>query len=128
MYEAYKALRNFARRLNRVDALLQMWSFFQNINHGKQLPNNFCRINKKGIPSIKDVIHPWELDILTREVILHSEGSKERGLYNTDHLGAAINLIRKLTDIQNRENLEPLFFMKCSGFTSSRLNGTSIQN
>ncbi|WP_147462213.1 hypothetical protein, partial [Pseudomonas savastanoi] len=106
MYEAYKALRNFARRLNRVDALLQMWSFFQNINHGKQLPNNFCRINKKGIPSIKDVIHPWELDILTREVILHSAGSKERDLYNTDHLGAAINLIRKLTDIQNRENLE----------------------
>ncbi|ARA80358.1 hypothetical protein [Pseudomonas amygdali] len=87
MYEAYKALRNFARRLNRVDALLQMWSFFQNINHGKQLPANFCRINKKGIPSLKDVIHPWELDILTREVILHSGGSKEKDLYNTDHLG-----------------------------------------
>lgn len=112
MYSAYKPMRNFAAKLNRIESLIKIWSFFENIEHDKPLPLQFARMNKLGKASLKDIVHPWELDILTREIILHADGSNSKDLYNTGHLAAAINIIRRISDSQNSTDLQRTIYQE----------------
>lgn len=112
MYSAYKSMRNFASKLGRVDSLIKIWSFFQNVQFDRTLPPQFARMNKLGKASLKDVVHPWELDILTREIVLHADGDNSKDLYNTSHLAAAINNIRSISDAQNRTDLQRTIFQE----------------
>jgi len=112
MYSAYKPMRNFAAKLNRVESLIKIWSFFGNLEHDKPLPPQFARMSKLGKASLKDVVHPWELDILTREIILHADGNGSKDLYNTGHLAAAINTIRRISDTQNRTDLQGTIYQE----------------
>ncbi|WP_147464784.1 hypothetical protein [Pseudomonas syringae group genomosp. 3] len=112
MYSTYKPMRNFAAKLNRIDSLIQVWQFFGNLDHGKLLPPQFARMNKHKRPSLKDVVHPWELDILTREIILHSNVDRAKDLHNTGHLAAAVNIIRRVSDAQNHTDLQRTIYQE----------------
>lgn len=108
MYSSYKPMRNFAAKLNLIGSLVQIWTFFGNIHENKPLPPKFASLNKSGKASLKDVVHPWELDILTREIVLNAGSSApaSKDLYKTNDLAAAINNIRKLIDRQNHTDLD----------------------
>ncbi|NWB63903.1 hypothetical protein [Pseudomonas sp. F1002] len=112
MYSAYKPMRNFVAKLNRIDSLVKIWSFFGNLERGAPLPQQFARIGKHGLASLKEVAHPWELDILTREIILHAQDDRIKDLYNTDHLSVAINHIRRISEAQNANNLEKTLYQE----------------
>lgn len=112
MYSAYKPMRNFAAKLNRIDSLIKIWSFFGNLERGTPLPQQFTRVGKNGLASLKEIVHPWELDILTREIILHAQNERTKDLYNTDHLSAAINHIRRISETQNAANLERTLYQE----------------
>ncbi|MCP3792287.1 hypothetical protein [Pseudomonas sp. N2-11] len=100
MYEYYKPLRNFVRQLDRNTALLQIFQFFQNIQHDKPLPEEFRKLNSNGLSSLKGVVYQWELDILAREVILHSGRGGTKSLFSIRHFRVAIEHIRRLQDRQ----------------------------
>lgn len=110
MYSTYKTMRNFASKLGRVDSLIKIWSFYQNIRFNRALPSQFARMNKQGRLSLKDIVHPWELDILTREIVLHADDNNSKDLYNTNHLAAAINNIRSISNSQNHIDLHKTIF------------------
>nr|WP_314494465.1 hypothetical protein [uncultured Pseudomonas sp.] len=112
MYNHYKPLRNFVSNLKKVDSLTQIWSFFGSIDNDYPLPIIFSSLNNSGKPSLKGVVHPWELDILTREIILHSHEKDSKNLYNTNHLSIVINKIRSLSDVQIRTYLKENIFQE----------------
>lgn len=112
MYEYYKPLRNFVRQLDRNAALLQIFQFFQNIQYDKPLPNQFCRLNPKGICSLKEVVYQWELDTLAREVILHAGCGGTKSLFVISHFVVAIGHIRRLQNRQVEGRLPTMIYQE----------------
>jgi len=112
MYSHYKPLRNFVRELDRNTAFLQLFQFFQNIQYGKPLPNQFARLNPKGLNSIKGVVFQWELDILVREVILHSGSKSSKNLFLIKDFVTVIALIRKIQDRQIGDRLPKMIYQE----------------
>ena len=112
MYECYKPLRNFVAQLDRNTSLLQICQFYQNIENNNSIPMEFCRLNPNGLPSVKNVIHPWELDILAREVILNAGEIGTKNLFLVKDFISAVNLIRKLQDAQVCGQLEKKIFQE----------------
>lgn len=112
MYHQYKPLRNFVRKLDRNTALFQIFQFFQNIQYNKPLPAHFSRLNPKGLNSIKEVVFQWELDILAREVILHSGSDGSKNLFSIKDFIAAIALIRKIQDQQIDGRLPTMIYQE----------------
>lgn len=112
MYHYYKPLRNFMRQLNRTVALRQIYHFSQNIQYDKPLPAQFSRLSPKGIPSIKDVVYQWELDILAREVILNAGNGGGKDLFNIVDFRIAIGHIRKLQDRQIEGRLQTMIYQE----------------
>lgn len=112
MYSHYKPLRNFVRKLDRNIALLQLFQFFQNIQYDKPLPNHFTRLNPKGLNSVKEVVFQWELDILVREVILHSGNDGSKNLFLIKDFVTAISLIRKIQNQQIGDRLPKMIYQE----------------
>lgn len=112
MYHHYKPLRNFVAKLDRDTSLLQICQFYQNIASDIPIPMGFCRLNPKGLPSVKHVIHAWELDILAREVILNCGSGGTKNLFVIKDFIAVVNLIRKMQDIQVHGRLEDMIFQE----------------
>lgn len=112
MYHHYKPLRNFVRQLDRATALLQIFRFYQNIQYAQELPPEFCRLNPKGICSIKDIVFPWELDVLAREVILHSGFNGSKNLFRVKDFVTAIGHIRRIQDRQIEGRLPEVIFQE----------------
>lgn len=109
MYHHYKPLRNFSAKLHITKSLADIWQLFQNLERDLALPADFGLLNN-GKASIKDIIHPWELDILTREVILNAGTKEHKNLLKRKDIATAINLIRKIVDEQSNEDLENTIF------------------
>lgn len=99
MYEHYKPLRNFVRNLDQTTSLVQIWGLLQNINYGLPLPADFQRFDNQ---SVKGIVHPWELEILAREVILHGGYESKRNLFKVNDLLIAIGHIRRLVNQQSK--------------------------
>ncbi|MCG8910943.1 hypothetical protein [Pseudomonas sp. DP-17] len=102
MYHYYKPLRNFAQKLELQNSLVALWHYSQNLDNDKAVSSEFANINPTGRATLRGLVHPWELDILSREVILNAAPSSSDGkdLYRVRDLIAAVNLIRKLQDKQ----------------------------
>lgn len=107
MYHHYKPLRNLMQKLEIQRSLIALWHYSENIDHGRALPYEFVKINPSGRASLEEVVHPWELDILAREVILNAGSSSRDGkdLYRLCDIARAINLVRSIQDKQR--NLAP---------------------
>lgn len=112
MYNYYKPLRNFVSKLDRTAALLQICRFFQNIQYGESIPHQFSSIHPNGKCSIKGIVFPWELDILSREVILNSGVGASKNLFELKDFVAGIRLVRKLQDQQVHGRLEKMIFQE----------------
>lgn len=102
MYDHYKPLRNFVRKLDMETCLVNIWQLLQNIDHCLALPQDFRRFDGK---VLSEHIRPWELGILAREVILHAQGENNNSLLTADNLTAAINHIRRLVGEQSKKHV-----------------------
>lgn len=112
MYHQYKPLRNFVRKLDRNTALLQIFQFFQNIQYDKPLPPQFSRLHPRGLNSLKEVVFQWELDVLAREVILHSSDDGSKNLFSIKDFIVVIALIRKIQDRQIDGKLPTMIYQE----------------
>lgn len=98
IYDSYKPLRNFVRKLSLQSALIEIWQLSQNISHGLPLPPQFLIYENQ---SIKGYVLPWELAILAREVILEAGDNGQKRLLNPNDLSALVRCIRELTNEQS---------------------------
>ncbi|UCL90283.1 hypothetical protein [Pseudomonas sp. HS-18] len=98
MYHHYKPLRNLMQKLEIQRSLIALWHYSENIDHGRALSYEFSKINPTGRASLEGVVHPWELDILAREVVLNAGDVSRDGkdLYKIGSVAAAVNLIRSI--------------------------------
>lgn len=75
IYKAYKPLRNHLSKVEVVDSLYVIWAYIRNIEKGVPFPKNIDAgryfANFDFIQKIR-ILAPWELEILAREIIIHS--------------------------------------------------------
>lgn len=99
LYETYKPLRNVVRRFGLVQGLVGVWGYALHISHHRALPRGFAA----GVPlqiqaRIGDHLHPWDLDIIARELLLNAGPAGSMRLEQWNDLAKVVNLIRRVDD------------------------------
>ncbi|WP_420992379.1 hypothetical protein ACKI2N_030245 [Cupriavidus sp. 30B13] len=95
MYHHYKPLRNYLRKFGVGKSFEELWGFFQYLSHdGRAIPvsSQWQQLN------FRRDIFPWELGILTREIILNAQNVGSASLHIYDDFAGAINRIRNLDE------------------------------
>jgi hypothetical protein len=97
MYDDYKPFRNFMRRFDLEASLLDVWHYALYLNDDKPLPPHYAASRgERQFVSLKDLLHPWELDILAKELILNAGTGGDRCLQKWSDLAGAVNHVRRL--------------------------------
>jgi len=105
VYELYKPLRNHLRKLKLDDSLYVIWSYIQHLQfRGFSIPTNEIEVIPKFLNA--DYIQklrwcsPWEIETLTREIILNSsEFSSDKTIAKWNYFA---NTINKLKELENK--------------------------
>ena len=107
IYDSYKPFRNFLTQFELVGSLEVIWLYSQHLARKRPLPNGGFR-GPAGFPiRLEKNIFPWDLDVLSREIILNAGNVGRSNLGNWDDLAVAINHLRRLDDeISVRRNRE----------------------
>lgn len=95
LYPAYKPFRNFMRRFAITQSLIQLWGYFVCISENRPLAPDLA-VGKPPFLDIRQSLHPWDLEILVREVILNADTRGSDGLHHWNGLVEAVNHIRRL--------------------------------
>lgn len=98
LYPAYKPFRNYMRRFGLVPSLQQLWGYVLHIAEKQPLHPSLA----EGKPAHVDMVshlHPWDLEILVREVILNAGDRGSDGLSRWNELATAVNHIRRLEGV-----------------------------
>lgn len=77
--QQYKNFRNNLRRTNRSESLYVLWNYAQNLQFGR-LINQDIEVHEQFVKAktwIEKSVHPWEVEVLTREAILWGSENKE---------------------------------------------------
>jgi hypothetical protein len=109
-FEEYKPLRNYMRRFDLVESLFDVWRYSLHVMDGYILPTDFAvGSNGQYFKRVKEYLYPWDLDTLTKELVLNAGKGGNRNLRKWDHLAEAINHIRRLDDAPYRSggNVQP---------------------
>ncbi|MFY1869125.1 hypothetical protein ACOTEK_26415 [Achromobacter xylosoxidans] len=97
-YRAYKPLRNLLRKLSLEESLIALWQYSAHLAGDVRLPALFHGVDRRGAPlDIAKSVHPWELSILAREVILHASAEGRLSLLDLPTFANAINRIKDLS-------------------------------
>jgi hypothetical protein len=101
MYEAYKPFRNYLRQFPLVPSLQWIWCLSQHLEHDALLPAELWPpATPFGQPKgLKGTIFPWDLDILSREIVLNSPLDGVRSLGRHRDLTVALKHIRRLDNV-----------------------------
>jgi hypothetical protein len=94
-YEEYKPFRYYMRRFSLVDSLIDIWRYSLHILDNTPLPPDYA-IGKPPLEEIRENIWPWDLDILSREIVLNASTRGDRNLRRWNDIAGAINHIRRL--------------------------------
>jgi hypothetical protein len=100
IYEDYKPFRNWLRRLDRLQGLIDIWCYSQHVMEGRPLPADYAI----GLPvlrfgPLKEHVRPWDLDVLAREIVLNAGSGGGHGLKNWADLATALDHIHRLEGI-----------------------------
>lgn len=97
MHDLYKPFRNYLRQFPVANSLELLWAYGEWVTNGRTLPAQMKFRDGLGQPSKAwDMIYPWELDILVREIVLNGDIRGKRNLDNWANLSIVINKLRKL--------------------------------
>lgn len=106
LYPAYKPFRNYMRRFALVPSLLQLWAYYLHVVDGKPLPPDFAATKPTSL-SLRTHLHPWDLEILVREVILNAGKNGDNDLRDWRELATAVNHIRRLEGTPYEQEDDP---------------------
>ncbi len=117
LYDNYKPLRNNLRRLELFDSLYVIWAYAQHLQFGNPFPDNIQVWNKfvnnaTEMPR-ETYLSPWDLETLTRELILHApigNNLSDKSLRKWDNLANTKNKFRELenqigAEFVNKDNI-----------------------
>ncbi|CUJ69456.1 Uncharacterised protein [Achromobacter xylosoxidans] len=97
-YQAYKPLRNLLRRLSLEESLIALWQYSAHLSGDVRLPALAHGVDGRGMPlDIAKSVHPWELSLLAREVILHASSQDGLNLRSLSTFAKAINRVKDLS-------------------------------
>jgi hypothetical protein len=104
-YSAYKPLRNLVAQLEVLPSLVALWGYGIHVVHRSPLLPGLAP-NRRPFTDIRQYLHPWDIELLVREVLLR--GSDRRGQELTDWnvLAKVTNQLRKFDDISFGEGLD----------------------
>lgn len=109
LYDSYKPFRNFTRRLSLLDSLMHIWYLGGAVIENVPLPYSFSQ-GAMRIPA-EVPLHPWHVELLCREVVLHAGKHGDRTLRKWPHLVTAINHILRVEDDSFTANGTPMDVM-----------------
>lgn len=96
--EAYKSYSKFLKFLGTEESLVALWRYSVHLSDDVKLPLLFHGLDRRGMPfDINRFVYPWELEILAREVLLHSSPRGKVSLLTLPTLARAINPIKRLS-------------------------------
>ena len=100
LYREYKPFRNYLHRLDLISALQDIWQYSVHIMDDQPLPTTHA-IGRNALMSgsIKHQLYPWDLDILSKEVVLNAGKGGDRSLRNWNHLWVAVQHLRRLENV-----------------------------
>lgn len=97
-YQAYKPLRNLLRKLSLEESLVALWQYSAHLSGDVRLPALSHGVDSRGMPlDIAKSVHPWELSLLAREVILHASSQDGLNLLSLPTFAKAINHVKDLS-------------------------------
>ena len=95
IYRRYRKLKSYVSSLRTLDSLIAIHAYSQLLEHGTPLPPNVqghdVLYDEKALGSRP---HLWELELLTKEVLLHGSLFGTRSLTNWNDLAGALNRLR----------------------------------
>lgn len=94
-YESYKPFRNYMRRFELVASLIDIWRYALHIIDGQDLPADYAT-GKPNYEPVSKYIYPWDLETLSRELVLNACDLGDRSLRRWTDLAPAVNHIRRL--------------------------------
>lgn len=111
-YDLYKPLRNYLRQFPLMESLEVMRAYCQHLQFGQPMPQNIeTGIQfQRGRNRIEKGIMEWELDILSKEIILNGGITGQYSLREWGRIAKAVNMLRELeNDLhgQFREIMQP---------------------
>lgn len=95
LYPAYKPFRNHMRKYALLPSLLQMWAYSLHIVEGLPL-HPALGVGAPSPDLVKKHVHPWDLEVMVRELILNAGLHGSEDLFNFKDLAQALNHIRRL--------------------------------
>jgi len=99
-YDEYTPFRDYVRRLHLVSSLIDVWSYSRHIIEGHPLqPGYAVGLDPQKMGPLKECVHPWELDILAREIILNAGNDRTYNLRWWQDLANAVNFVRHLDEV-----------------------------
>jgi hypothetical protein len=98
-HDSYKPFRNYVRRFDLTSTLVDLWVYFRHLDDDAPLPPDYA-VGASGLwhSSLKGQVFPWDLDTLTREVLLNAGSGGDRSLKRWGDLAEALKHIRRLED------------------------------
>lgn len=99
-YDEYRPFRDYLRRFDLVSSLIDVWSYSCHLIEGRPLqPGYAVGFDPVKTAPLNECAHPWELDILAREIILNAGNNRTYSLRWWNDLAAAINFVRHLDGV-----------------------------
>jgi hypothetical protein len=101
-YDEYKPFRNYMRRFELIQGLVDVWCYSQHVLNARPLPPDYAVGKPFGV-TLNRNLWPWDLDILAREIVLNAGPRGDRSLRNWNHFAEAVNHIRRLDGLAYSE-------------------------
>jgi hypothetical protein len=98
------------RRFDKLSGLVSVWGYARHIIDGAPLMPGYAA-GRPSTTTLSNFLYPWDLEVLTREIILHGGTGGEKSLTRWNDLAAAINFIRRLDDHCFSPGAEPVDMM-----------------
>jgi hypothetical protein len=98
-YDEYKPLRNYMRRFDLAESLVDLWRYSLHVIENLPLPGDYSVGIGSTDRELKKVLFPWDVDILAKECVLNAGTGGDRTLRKRRDLAVAINHLRRLDGV-----------------------------
>jgi hypothetical protein len=72
-HDEYDRFRNYLMRFDLVSSLIDVWCYGRHITDDRPLePGYAVGFDPQTMRPLKECLHPWDLDILARELVLNA--------------------------------------------------------
>ena len=110
-YDEYKPFRNYTRRFSLVSSLVDVWRYSLHVMEDQPLPSDYASGRTAfTFRPLKEDLYPWDLDVLTRELVLNAGARGDRTLKRWKDLAVAVNHMRRLDEAAYAQSGDDVIF------------------